>query len=59
LGISIELSAQLVDRGEALFGRAAEPITKIVSDLIVFVHPVYAYDRAVHAPIIPAGHAGR
>jgi hypothetical protein len=48
LGISIDLASQLVDRGEAFFGRAAEPIAKIVSGLIVFVHPMYAYALVIH-----------
>ena len=49
LVISEELLSEFVYCGEAFFGRAAEPVTQIVLYLVVLVHPVYAYGRAIHA----------
>jgi hypothetical protein len=57
--MSEELLSELVYCGEAFLGRAAEPIVQIVPYLVVLVHPVYAYGRAIHAPIIAAGQPGR
>jgi hypothetical protein len=53
LGISIDLPSQLIDRVEAFFGRAGEPVAKVLLHLIVFVHVIQLDDLAIHSPIIP------
>jgi len=44
---------QLIDRVEAFFGRAGEPVAKVLLHLIVFVHVIQLDHLAIHAPIIP------
>lgn len=58
LGISIELASELIDRVETFFGRAGEPIAKVLSHLVVLVHMIQLGNFAIHMPIIPPPLAG-
>jgi len=58
LGISIGLTSQLIDRVEAFFGRAGEPVAKVLLHLIVLVHVMQLDHLAIHNSIVPQGWMG-